>query len=222
MKIKKEYVMLTCIMVVAVVARIVKFGEPIVGTDVAAYCRLGKNLIENGSYIFGENYNMGVFFPPGYPFFVGILNLFIGDLFFSAKSVSMVASCITILISYLIKAVSFLQQSTKAVLIIILALGSITYLKYSSFDKTPYPVEHKRAGEYLKKYVSSEYEKINVMSAKPLVSFYGDAKYTTLPYANINAVINFAKLYNVDIIAIDERLLSRWEHYNELIQVHRL
>jgi 4-amino-4-deoxy-L-arabinose transferase-like glycosyltransferase len=518
MKIKKEYVILTCILVIAVVARVLKFGEPVVGTDVAAFCRLGKNLIENGSYTFGENYNYGVFFPPGYSIFVGILNLFIGDMFYSAKLVSIISSCITILISYSIgkelynedtglfaalcfaiyplvlivslqgwsdslffcflllsiylfvvsirkdnffmhvllgvsaamayltrpegmfllllpilhlfglfdgrtrfskkyllktavlfaafillispyvlflknytgrielsgknnisillgelegddyqkivdapdnlydkaaftlsgdktqlvgwnrktnrslmeyifkdpdklfmkylknsikqirvltklllpiiiplffflmmrdrfrnkinlifilfpvvyffmyplfiiiekqtllivlflifpssigfvnsqsgvsdlagyfglnrnKIISLLQKNIKFAIIIILASGSITYLKYSSFDKGPAPSEHKRAGDYLKKYVSSEYEKINVMSAKPLVSFYGDAKYTMLPYAGVSDVINFAKLYNVDIIAIDERLLSKWDHYNELVQMHRL
>lgn len=518
MKFKKEYVMLTCIMVIAVVARILKFDEPVVGTDVAALCRLGMNLIEHGNYSFGENYNMGVFFPPGYPFFIGILNLFIGDLFFSAKLVSIVASCITVFISYLIgkelydedaglfaalcfaiyplilivslqgwsdslffcflflsiylfmvsikkdtvfiyllfgvsisisyltrpegmfvlllpilhlfglfdgkhrfnksylikmtllfgvfvflispyvlflknytgrielsgknnisillgelngedyhktvnapdnlydKAaftlnekktellgwnkeanrslkeyifkdpvnlfrkylkhtinqikvlaklllpvlmpllfffynkkpfnkrlnlifiifpivyflmyplfiiiekqtllivlyliflssigfsnaqscvsdisdylgiksnvlISLLQRNIKYVLIVILALGSITYLKYSSFDKTPKPDDHKRTGEYLMEHVSSEYEKINVMSAKPLVSFYSGAKYTMLPYANITDVINFAKLYNVDYIVIDEGLLSKWEHYGELAQMHKL
>lgn len=517
MKVNNEYMFLICVLVIGIVARILKFGEPVVGTDVAAYCRLGKNLIESGSYTFGENYNLGVFFPPGYSFFVGILDLFIGDLFLSAKLVSVAASCITILISYLIgkelyneevglfaalcfaiyplililslqawsdalffffllltiylfivsirkdnfsiyvllgvsvsmtyltrpegmfllslpilhlfglfdgktrlskkhllktsavfavfillispyvlflknytgkivlsgknnisillgelegddyhkmvnapdnlydkaaftlngdktqlvgwnketnrslieyvfkdpvrfmnkylknfvkqikvlakillpiiiplffflmdkarfrkkvnlifiifpviyffmyplfiiiekqtllivlflifpssigfvnsqsgisdlagylgikrnKIIPLLQKNIKFAMIIILALSSITYLKYSSFDKVPDPVEHKKAGDYLKKYVSSEYERINVMSAKPLVSFYGDAKYTMLPYADVSDVINFAKLYKVDIIAVDERLLSRWDHYNELVQMHK-
>ena len=83
MKIKKEYLILIVIILIGFVVRAIKFGDTAVGTDVAAFSRLGKNLIENGKYIFGENYNMGVFFPPGYPLFIAFTNLFADNLFFS-------------------------------------------------------------------------------------------------------------------------------------------
>ncbi len=518
MKIKKEHLLLASILAIGIVARLLKFDEPIMGTDVAAFSRLGKNLIEYGRYAFGENYNMGVFFPPGYPVFVGILNLAIDDLFLSAKLVSLVAGCISIILAYLIGrelynrdaglfaalafavyplilivsiqgwsdalffcflllsiytflvslrrddlliylllGISFgisylvrpegmflffmpflnlfglfdgrlcfkkryllkisallivfllvispyvrflkgytgklalsgksnislllgelsgdndyhkivnapdnlydkaaftlneeknrltgwdpetnrslkeyilkdplnlskrylknvlqqvkvllklllpiilplflfffnreafnkrtnlifavfplfyfliyplfviiekqtllivlflifpasagfagseaalrdllnyigmgrngftllLQKGIKYIIIILLVSGSLAYLKYSSFDKGPKPVEHKLAGYYLKESVSDEYEKLNVMSRKPLVSFYSGARFTMLPYADIDDVIGFAKLYNVDYIVVDERLLSKWDYYDKLLQMQR-
>ncbi len=102
LKIKKEHILLTSIIIIGIAARIIKFDDPGMVMDTVAFSRLGKNLIESGRYVFGENYNMGVFFPPGYPGLIGIVNLFINDLFFSAKLVSFIASCITILFSYLI------------------------------------------------------------------------------------------------------------------------
>ena len=102
MKIRKEHILLTTILFIGVIARIIKFNAPVIVMDTVAFSRLGKNLIESGRYVFGENYNMGVFFPPGYPFFIGIANLVFRDLFFSAKIVSCIASCIAICIAYLI------------------------------------------------------------------------------------------------------------------------
>lgn len=112
-----------------------------------------------------------------------------------------------------------LERNIKYLIVIILILSSLSYMKYSSFDKTPKPVEHDRTGLYLKEHIRPEYEKINVMSAKPYVSYYSDAKFTMLPYADAADVINFAKLYNVDYIVIDERYLSKWEHYDSLLEL---
>ncbi len=102
MKIKKEHILLTSIILIGIAARIIKFDDPGMVMDTVAFSRLGKNLIEYSRYVFGENYNMGVFFPPGYPALIGLVNLLIDDLFFSAKLVSFIASCITILFSYFI------------------------------------------------------------------------------------------------------------------------
>jgi 4-amino-4-deoxy-L-arabinose transferase-like glycosyltransferase len=102
MKIKKEYFFLAGIFIIAVGVRIGKFNTPDLVMDTVAYSRLGKNLIEFGRYTFGENYNMGIFFPPGYPVFIGLINLVFNDLFFSAKLVSFVASCISIFLAYLV------------------------------------------------------------------------------------------------------------------------
>jgi 4-amino-4-deoxy-L-arabinose transferase-like glycosyltransferase len=518
MKIKKEYILLACILVIGIVARILKFGDPAMVMDTVAFSRLGKNLIESGRYVFGENYNMGIFFPPGYPFFIGVINLIFNDLFFSAKLVSFIASCITIILSYLIgkelynkeaglfaamvyalypviliisvdaysdalffcfllltiyifiislkknnlysnvlfgislsatfltrpeglfllflpgiqifgifnkkihfnkkyllifaliisifvliispymifiknytgkfsisgkanismilgelsgdreyhkivnapdnlydkaafvlnedktqlrgwnrkanlslkeyifkdpvafikkyqknvmreistlnkllipiilplffsffnrelfknklrlifilypclfflmypmfiiiekqtllivifliffssggfanadlvvsevvnyygirknKATLLFEKNIKYIIAVLLILSSLSYLKYSSFDKVPRPVEHKRAGIYLKEHVTSEYEKLNVMARKPYVNFYSDARFTMIPYANITDVINFAKLYDVDYIVVDERSLSKWNFYDKLTQMQK-
>ena len=114
-----------------------------------------------------------------------------------------------------------LEKNIKYLIVIILILSSLSYLKYSSFDKSSNPAEHERTGYYLKKYVSREYEKLNVMSRKPYVSFYSDSRFTMLPYANSTDVINFAKLYSVDYIVIDERALGKWEYYDELIKMDK-
>ncbi|HDH05643.1 MAG TPA: glycosyltransferase family 39 protein [Nitrospirae bacterium] len=116
---------------------------------------------------------------------------------------------------------SLLGKNIKYIIVIILILSSLSYLEYSSFSDVPDPVEHERAGYFLKNNVSSEYEKLNVMSRKPVVSFFSDARFTILPYANSADVINYAKLQGVDYIVIDERLLSKWDFYNELIQMDK-
>ena len=72
---KKDHVYLIAILFAGIVARIIKFDDPAMVMDTVAFSRLGKNLLEYGRYVFGENYNMGVFFPPGYPIFIGIFNL---------------------------------------------------------------------------------------------------------------------------------------------------
>jgi 4-amino-4-deoxy-L-arabinose transferase-like glycosyltransferase len=516
MKIKREHLILACILIVGIAARIIKFGDPAMVMDTVAFSRLGKNLVEYGRYVFGENYNMGVFFPPGYPFFIGIVNLFFNDLFFSAKLVSFIASSITILLLYFIgkelynkkaglfaalvyalypvilivsvdtyadalffcflllsiyifiisleknnfyyyvlfgislsatfltrpeglfllflpflqifgifdkkinfnkkyainfvliaaifiliispymlllknytgkfsisgkanvsmilgelsgdkeyhdvvnapdnlydraafvlnedktqlrgwnkkanislkeyifkdpvdllkkyqknvmreistliklfipimlplcfsffnrelfknrlrlifliypclfflmyplfiiiekqtllivvflvlfssggfanaesvvsgivdyysfrknKLLMLFEKNIKYIMVVILILSSLSYLKYSSFDKVQGTAEHERAGMYLKKHVTSEYEKLNVMARKPYVNYYSGARFTMIPYANITEVVNFAKLYNVDYIVVDERSLSKWDYYNELLEL---
>lgn len=520
MKIKKEYLLLAIILLIGVVARIIKFDDPDLVMDTVAYSRLGKNLIESGKYVFGENYNVGVFFPPVYPVLIGLVNLLIDDLFVSAKMVSFVLSCFTIFLAYLTgkelynkeaglfaalvfaiyptilivsvqgysdapfffflllsiylfivalkrnnaviysllgvlfamaylnrpeglflvllpvmqlfgvfnntlhinkkyilrtiilillftltispymvfvknytgefslsgkgnislllgelsgreyhkivnapdnlydraafaltedktqlmgwnrktnlslkeyilkdpvnflsryqrnmlleiytlnkllipiilplffsffyrdlfmnrmklifllfpllfffmyplfiviekqmllivvflivvsaggfansqsvisdletyygikknRILKLLGKSIKYIIIVILILSSLSYLKYSrfeSFDPNPKPEEHKRAGYYLKKTLLPEYEELNIMGQRPYVSFYSDSRFTMLPYANGADVIYFAKLYHVDYIVIDERTLSKWDYYDELLEMHR-
>ena len=102
MKIKRELILLAGILLVGIIARIIKFDDPAFVLDTVAFSRLGKNLVEYGRYNFGENYNMGVFFPPGYPLFIGLLNLMVKDLFVSAKLISLISSTITIFLSYLV------------------------------------------------------------------------------------------------------------------------
>lgn len=102
MKIKKENLMLFAIILIGIVARVIKFDDVNLVTDTVVYSRLGKNLIESGRYIFGENYNMGIFFPPGYPLFIGPVNQIFNDLFLSAKLVSFILSCGSIYFAYLI------------------------------------------------------------------------------------------------------------------------
>ncbi len=519
MKIKKEHYILGLIIIAGIVLRIFKFGDPVVGTDVAAFSRLGKNFIESGSYSFGENYNMGVFFPPGYPLFIAVTNFFSHDLFFSAKFVSFLASLITVILFYLIgkelhseeaglfaafayavhplsiilgvygnsdalffcffffsiyifllslkkdrmlyyfligisagiatitrpegmflimlpslhffgllgnrppkamkrlisvvamlsvfimiifpymlfvknytgkfalsgknniavllaelshdkeyheivnapknlydkaafsfnkdkkqltgwnrdvhrsllkdyilthplefirgyqrkvfqeiqiliklflpimipltlllfdrdlfrrravlifilfpiiysiiypffviierqtffivlfplilssigyvhsefalthsfdfygiernRVALFLKKYIKLIIIVIFIISGVIYLKLSSFHKVPDPIEHAKAGYFIKSTVSNEYEKVNIMSRKPIVSFYSDARFTMLPYAPALNVIEFAKLNNVDYIVVDERLLSQWDFYDELLHMDK-
>ena len=115
--------------------------------------------------------------------------------------------------------ISFINKKIKYIIIIMFLMSSLLY--FISFWERTIPVEHIKAGYFLKNNVSSEYEKINVMSRIPWVSFYSDARYTRLPYANYVDVINFAKLYSVDYIVIDERRVGRWDIYNELIQMDK-
>ena len=518
MKIKKEQIILTCIVLIGIAARIVKFNDPGMVLDTVVFSRLGKNLIEYGRYAFGENYNMGVFFPPGYPFFIGLINLIVKDLFASARLVSLISSSFTIPLSYLIgkelyneeaglfaafvyalypvilivsvdaysdalffcflllsiylflmslrkdnyfisalfgisvaaayltrpegqfllllpllqlfsvfsKKMSFnvkylikaayiflvfviiispymiflknytgklsptgkanisillgelsddreyheavnapdnlydrtafaltkdkselqgwnrkenrslkeyifkdplvfakryqknvlrevktlnkllipialpfffaffnrelfknrsrlifmvfpllfffmypvfiiiekqtllivvfliyfssggfsnsrqavsdlityygienkpalkmFERNIKHLIVFILCLSSLSYMKYSSFDKVPEPKEHDKAGRYLKEKIEPRYEEINVMAAKPYVSYFSDARFTMLPYAGGRDVISFAKLHDVDYIVVDERFLSKWDHYDELTQMQK-
>lgn len=517
MRIKKEHLILILIFLFGIVFRILKFGDSIVGTDVVLFSRLGKNLIEYGRYAFGENYNLGVYIPPGYPLFIGLINLFINNLFVSAKLISLISSCLTIFLFYLIgkelydeesglfaalvyaifptilifsvvaysevlffcflflsiylfiislkkdnlsmyilfgifsaisyltkpegmlllllpslqvfgffndglfkqryllrclvvltvfimvispymiflknytgkftlsgksnmsillgeigageeyqkvvaatdsphyktlftlneekdqlvvwdkkrnrslkdyifkdpvsfagkyqrnvlieikylikllsliilplflsfsnkelfkkrtrlifilfsflyfviyplfiiverqiliivlflilfssggfsnsesaisdvlnyygirqnKPLSFIRRNIKPIIVLILAISSLSYLKYSSIRKAPDPIEHIKAGYFLKNNISPKYEKLNVMSVKPLVCFYSGSRFTMLPYANSADVINFARLYNVDYIVIDERTLSKWDFYDELIEMQK-
>lgn len=518
MKVRKEHILLICILFTGIIARIIKFGDPGIVMDTVVFSRLGKNLIEFGRYSFGENYNMGVFFPPGYPLIIGIINVFADNLFFSAKLVSVVSSCITIILSYAVgkelyneeaglfasfiyalypviliisvdaysdslffcfllvslyifilslrkddlhvhallgvsiaitflvrpeglfllllpglrlfglfdkriyfdkkyylklaliislfvlivspymifiknytgkfsisgkanvsimlgelsgdmeyhdivnapdnlydrsafvmnedktqlrgwnrktnlslkeyllkdptalmekyqknllrqtstliklllpimlplffsffrrdlfnnrirlifiiypflfflmyplfiiiekqtliivlflifissggysnsrtvisnilnyysikksKVLFLLEKNIKPLIIILLVLSSLSYLRYSSFENTERLIEHEKAGNYLIENISSSYEELNIMGRKPYVSFYSDSRFTMLPYANGLDVVNFAKLYDVDYIVVDERSLSKWDFYEELKELHR-
>ncbi|MBI5675297.1 MAG: glycosyltransferase family 39 protein [Nitrospirae bacterium] len=518
MNLKREHVVLMCILLIGIIARIIKFDEPAFVLDTVAFSRLGKNLVEYGRYNFGENYNMGVFFPPGYPFFIGLLNLAVNNLFVSAKLISLISSFVTILLSYFIgkelynkesglfaafvyalypvililsvdaysdalffcfillsiylflislkhdnyfisfligisvgasyltrpegqfllllpilqifgvfseklhfnskyvfkamlillifgiiispymlflknytgkfsptgkanisillgelsdereyhevvnapdnlydraaftltedktelkgwnkkenlslkdyifkdpvvflkryqkntlreiktlnkllmpillpfffaffsrdlfknrirlifiiypmlffliyplfiiiekqtlfiviflilfscagfsnarqavsslinyyglgqnRALQLAERNIKYLILLILVLSSISYIRYSSFDKVPKSAEHDRAGIYLKEKAQSGYEEINVMSARPYVSYFSNAKFTMLPYANSADVVHFAKLYNVNYIVVDKRFLGKWDFYNELIEMQK-
>lgn len=119
------------------------------------------------------------------------------------------------------KAVYMLERGIHFVIVVILLLSSVSYLKYSSFDKAPTPLEHMKAGTYLKDHVTGEYEKLNVMARKPYVNYYSGARFTMIPYAGVSDVIQFAKLYDVDYIVVDERSLSRWDHYDELVEMQK-
>ncbi len=102
MKIKKEHLILMAIFLVGLILRILFLrNEVFIGNNPVFLTRLGKNLIETGSYVFGENFNMGVYFPPVYPLFVGLINLFVDDLFLSGKLISLISSVITIFLFYM-------------------------------------------------------------------------------------------------------------------------
>lgn len=48
-----------------------------------------------------------------------------------------------------------------------------------------------------------------IMTREPLQAFYSDRKYTTLPYGNINEIIDYAKRNRVTFIIIDEGIVNR-------------
>ncbi len=116
---------------------------------------------------------------------------------------------------------SFTVKNIKYIIIAVFILSTLPYLMFSNAVKTPYPIEEINAGYFLKNNISPEYEKLNVMSRQPWVSFYSGARFTWLPYADIADLVHFAKLYRVDYIVIDERLLGRWEFYDRLKQMDK-
>jgi len=115
----------------------------------------------------------------------------------------------------------WLERSIKPAIVVVLIASSISYMKYSSFDKAPKPLEHMRVGIYLKDTVSPEYEEINVMARKPFVNYYSGARFTMIPYAGAAEVLNFARLYHVDYIVVDERFLGKWDYYDELTNLEK-
>ncbi len=117
--------------------------------------------------------------------------------------------------------ISFLEKNIKYVIVLIFILSSISIFVFTSLGKMPLPFEHVRAGKFLKENVSSEYEKLNVMSRKYDVSYHSGARHTMLPYASGVDVLNFAKLYDVDYIVVDERYLGKWDFYDELIKLDK-
>jgi hypothetical protein len=119
------------------------------------------------------------------------------------------------------KIISFLGKNIKYIILAIMVISSILYIAFSEHGKRDVAIEHVNAGYFLKDTVSSEYEKLNVMALRPFVSFYSNARFTMLPYANSIDVIDFAKLYNVDYIVIDERFMNGWEAYDELIEMDK-
>jgi len=119
-----------------------------------------------------------------------------------------------------------LERGIKPVIILILILGSLSYLRYSKFQHFDpahaKPIEHQRAGQYIKERLNPAYEELNIMGRKPYVSFYSDSRFTMLPYAPLDDVIGFARLYKVDFIVVDERSLQMWDHYRELLNMDKL
>ncbi|MBI4683412.1 MAG: glycosyltransferase family 39 protein [Nitrospirae bacterium] len=162
-----------------------------------------------------------------YPMFIIIekqtLLIVVFLIYFSSGGFSNSQQAVSDLINYYglekNRALQFAGNNIKFLIVFILVLSSMSYLKYSKFDNSPDTVEHKRAGIFLKESVNAEYEKLNIMSARPYVSYYCDARFTMLPYANSRDVINFGKLHNVDYIVIDKRLLGMWDYYDELINM---
>lgn len=123
------------------------------------------------------------------------------------------------------KLLVFLGNKIKLLIVAVLILTSLSYLKYSRFQHFDpafaKPEEHKRAGFYLKEKISPDYEEINIMSRKPYVSYYSGSRFTMIPYADIAETISFAKMYKVDYIVVDERALSRWDYYDELVNLQK-
>jgi len=66
------------------------------------YMMLGKNLINNGTYNFVENYNYGIIFPPFYPILVGLFDKVINNLLLSAKLISIISSLVTSVILFFV------------------------------------------------------------------------------------------------------------------------
>jgi 4-amino-4-deoxy-L-arabinose transferase-like glycosyltransferase len=117
------------------------------------------------------------------------------------------------------------ERYIRYIMIVVLAVATLSYLKYSRFEHFDpayaKPEEHKRAGHFLKERLSPGYETLNIMSKFPYVSFYTDSRYTMIPYADIPGVINFARMYDVDYIVVDERALSKWDYFNELLHMDK-
>lgn len=123
------------------------------------------------------------------------------------------------------KFIRFLEKYIQYLMVALLIAGSLVYLKYSSFEhvdrKHAKPEEHKRAGYFLKEKLLTDYETLNIMSKFPYVSYFSDSRFTMLPYADVDDVINFARLYNVDYIVVDERGISKWDFFYELQQMDK-
>lgn len=112
-------------------------------------------------------------------------------------------------------------KKLKPAFLVLLLAGSLFLFAYSSLSEEMNPVEHRQAGIFLRG-LSPEYESLNVMSRRSWVSFYADARYTTLPYANYTDVIDYARLHDADYIVIAERTLGDLEFYDEWIIMDRL
>ena len=105
------------------------------------------------------------------------------------------------------------------IIFIFFIIPALLYTGHLVFHERDVPTEHINAGLFIKNF-STGYETLNVMSRKPWASFYSDSRYTTLPYANSTDVITFARFHRADYIVIDERLLSKWEHYPSLMSMN--
>lgn len=113
---------------------------------------------------------------------------------------------------------AILAARTRQLFIAILILGCLYSANRAGlFRESVVPLEHMRAGHFIKENFSAEYERVNVMHRVPWISYYSDARFTMLPYAGFKDVVDFAKRYRVDLIAVDDRTqMTEWESYNQL------
>ncbi|MBD3203973.1 hypothetical protein GF327_06745 [Candidatus Woesearchaeota archaeon] len=109
----------------------------------------------------------------------------------------------------------------RKIMLFLLILSTAFYLMNQEifFDFEQVPHEHIEVGQFIKNISGTR--KVNVMSRKPWASFYSDSDYTDLPYAAPEDVVNFAYMYDVDFIVIDERLLSDWDFFDELFFLNK-
>ncbi len=169
------------------------------------------------------------FYFPVYPLIVimerNILIIFLSLLLFSSIGfTNSVPAFSRIMGFYGIKAnrvTLFLERNIKYLIITIFIISTSMYPLFSNINKIQIQVEHIEAGYFLKNSVSSEYEKLNVMSKEPFVSFYSGSRFTMIPYANSIETVDFAKLYNVDYIVVSERYIGDWEYYEELLELDK-
>ncbi len=111
----------------------------------------------------------------------------------------------------------FLERSIKFIVFFVLIAGSL--ILFVRYGRTVVPTEHIELGTYIRNNISSEYEELNIMSRMPWTSFYSGARFSALPYADTDDVVEYAKRYDVDYIVIDERLIGEWDHYGRLISM---
>jgi hypothetical protein len=119
------------------------------------------------------------------------------------------------------KILIFFSKSIKFIIISVIILGSMSYLAFSNIGNWDIPIEHQKAGYFIKNNISPAYEELNIMDNYPYVSFYSDSRFTFIPYASIADVIHYAKIYKVDYFVVSERFSNNWEYYDELIQADK-
>ncbi|MFH1403379.1 MAG: glycosyltransferase family 39 protein [Candidatus Altiarchaeota archaeon] len=105
MKLRDYKHVLILIILMGVVIRsylLLSWGPVFIDTDGVYYSRLGKNLVEYGSYQYGEDYNQGIIFPPLYPALIGLMNLLVGDLMLSGRIISFLAGVAAIPVFFLL------------------------------------------------------------------------------------------------------------------------
>ncbi|MBL7051896.1 MAG: glycosyltransferase family 39 protein [Nanoarchaeota archaeon] len=98
MKLSKEYISLILIVLLGFFLRLFlmfAIGYRDMASDALGYVMIAKALFQDGFLI-----EQALFFPPGYPLFIGVFNWFIADALVAARVVSVVFGTLTIFISY--------------------------------------------------------------------------------------------------------------------------